>query len=177
MPEQGEALSVICGNWVAGLLEHAAESCLLSTPTVNGYKRYRPFTLAPDRVQWGRDNKGAMIRALAKPGDRASRIENRVGEPAANPYLYMASQILAGLDGIKRGLDVPAPVERPYDSDAEKLPSSLEHAIGLFRGSAYFRRALGNAYVDYYSHIKQAEWDRYAQAVSEWEEREYFSLF
>ena len=89
----------------------------------------------------------------------------------------MASQILAGLDGIERSLAAPAPVERPYDSDAEKLPSSLEHAIGLFRQSSFFRKTLGDAYVDYYSHIKQAEWDRYAQAVSEWEEREYFSLF
>ncbi|MEP3115696.1 glutamine synthetase family protein [Nisaea sp.] len=177
IPEEGEILSTLCGNWVSGLLEHAAESCLLSTPTVNGYKRYRPFTLAPDRVQWGRDNKGAMIRALAKPGDKASRIENRVGEPTANPYLYMASQVLAGLDGIERGLEAPMPVERPYDSDADKLPSSLEHAIGLFRYSSFLRKALGDAYVDYYSHIKQAEWDRYAQAVSEWEEREYFSLF
>ena len=57
-------LSPTASSWIAGLLEHAAESCLLSTPTVNGYKRYQPFLLAPDRVQWARDNKGAMIRAL-----------------------------------------------------------------------------------------------------------------
>ncbi|MBO6560786.1 MAG: glutamine synthetase [Nisaea sp.] len=177
VPEEGEALSKPGRSWVAGLLEHAAEGCLLSTPTVNGYKRYRPFTLAPDRVQWGRDNKGAMIRALARPGDGASRIENRIGEPAANPYLYIASQILAGLDGVERGLEAPAPVERPYESDAARLPTSLDQALALFRGSSFFRAALGDAYVDYYSRIKQAEWDRYAQAVSEWEEREYFSLF
>ncbi len=83
-------------------------------------------SLAPDRVQWGRDNKGAMIRALMAPGDRASRIENRVAEPAANPYLFFASQILCGLDGVTSGLSAPAPVENPYTSDA-RAPVPYTH--------------------------------------------------
>ncbi|WP_299936041.1 glutamine synthetase family protein [uncultured Nitratireductor sp.] len=177
MPGEGEDLSPTASAWIAGLLEHAAESCLLTTPTVNGYKRYQPFQLAPDRVQWGRDNKGAMIRALFAQGDRASRIENRVAEPAANPYYYFASQILSGLDGLERGLEAPAPVERPYDNNSQFLPKSLIAAIERFEQSDFYKSAIGEDFVAYLAHIKRAEWNRYLMTVSEWEQKEYFSLF
>ena len=162
---------------IAGLLAHAEESCLLTTPTVNGYKRYQPFQLAPDRIQWGRDNKGAMIRGLTSPGDRASRVENRVAEPTANPYLFFASQILSGLDGIERGLKAPAPVEDPYSSGAKALPKNLAAAIEHFATSDFYKQNLGADFVQYLTHIKRAEWDRYLSTVSEWEQREYFSLY
>ena len=81
---------------LAGLLDHARASTVFTTPTINGYKRYRSYSLAPDRAIWGRDNRGVMIRVLGGAGDAATRLENRIGEPAANPYLYMASQILSG---------------------------------------------------------------------------------
>jgi len=177
IPDEGAQISPLGEQWIAGILDHAAASCLFSTPTVNGYKRYRPFTLAPDRIQWGRDNKGAMIRALSAPGDKTSRIENRIGEPAANPYLYIASQILCGMDGVRRNLSAPAPVERPYDSDAPLLPKSMIDAINALHASDFYRTELGDAFVDYYTHIKAAEWDRYVATISEWEEREYFSLY
>lgn len=177
MPGADGALSPDASGWIAGLLDHAAETCLLTTPTVNGYKRYQAFQLAPDRVQWGRDNKGAMIRGLMAPGDRASRIENRVAEPAANPYLYFASQILCGLDGLERGLVAPPPVESPYESDAVLLPKSLVAAIERFEASGFYKEALGEDVVSYLIRIKRAEWDRYLMTVSEWEQREYFSLF
>ena len=98
----GEALSAFGRAYLAGLLEHARASTVFTTPTINGYKRYRSYSLAPDRAIWGRDNRGVMIRVLGGAGDPATRLENRIGEPAANPYLYMASQILSGLDGIDR---------------------------------------------------------------------------
>ncbi|MDJ0958895.1 MAG: glutamine synthetase family protein [Arenicellales bacterium] len=177
IPAQGEVLSKIGNQWVAGLLQHAVESCLLSTPTINGYKRFKPFALAPDRIQWGRDNRGAMIRVIADSKESASRVENRVGESAANPYLYIASQILCGLDGIERELDAGDPVDIPYDNEAPMLPTNLLEALDAFRNSAFYRSALGNDFVDYFTRIKQAEWDRYVGAVSEWEHREYFSLF
>lgn len=177
MPKTEDSLAPIAGNWIAGLLAHAPESCLLTTPTVNGYKRYQPYQLAPDRIQWGRDNKGAMIRGLMTPRDKASRIENRVGEPAANPYLFMASQILSGLDGIRRNLQAPAPVETPYDGDAVSLPKSLIAALERFDTSDFYPNALGAELCSYISHIKHAEWDRYLMTVSEWEQREYFTLF
>ncbi len=177
IPGDGELLSEIGRQWVAGLLEHAAESCIFSTPTINGYKRYQPFALAPDRIQWGHDNKGAMIRVLSAPGDGASRIENRIGEPAANPYFYMASQILSGVDGIERKLQPPPPVEIPYDADAQALPSDLKAAIECFSKSAFYRERLGDTFVDYLTQIKNCEWQRYLSAVSEWEHSEYFSVF
>lgn len=177
VPEPGQALSPVGAKWVAGLLQHAAESCLLTTPTINGYKRYQPFALAPDRVQWGRDNRGAMIRSLCEPGNPASRLENRVGEPAANPYLYIASQLYGGLDGVERGLQPPPAVEAPYASGAEHLPRDLAAALQQFADSGFWRDTLGAEFVDYYVRLKQAEWQRFMQHVSDWEQREYFSLF
>jgi len=177
IPSDGKELSPLAEQWIAGLLEHANASCILSTPTINGYKRYQPFALAPDRIQWGHDNRGAMLRALSAPGDKASRIENRVGEPAANPYLYLASQVLSGLDGIDNKRTAPAPVEKPYEGDAQKLPNNLHTAIEAFEASTFYRKQLGDGFVDYLAHIKRAEWQRYLGAVSEWEQREYFSLF
>ncbi|WP_425403594.1 glutamine synthetase family protein [Hwanghaeella sp.] len=177
IPNKGETISPLCGHWIAGLLAHAEESCILTTPTVNGYKRYRPFVMAPDRIQWGHDNRGAMLRALAAPGNPASRVENRVGEPAANPYLYLASQILSGLDGLEKQLTPAAPVEKPYDSDASTLPRSLGDALKAFTGGNFYRECLGESFVNYIKILKSAEWARYQSAVSEWEEREYFSIF
>jgi len=174
---QGDRLSPHAHGWVAGLLAHAAESCLLTTPTITGYKRYQPYQLAPDRIQWGRDNRGAMLRALMAPGDAASRIENRVPETAANPYYAIASQIVSGMDGLKRRLVAPAPVEAPYASDARRLPVNLAEAIAAFDGSTLYRAELGDAFVDYLCALKRAEWNRYLGHLSEWEQAEYFSVF
>lgn len=177
VPTTDTQLSEVASGWIAGLLEHAADCCLLTTPTVNGYKRYRPHQLAPDRIQWGRDNRGAMIRALTAPGDQASRIENRVAEPTANPYYYFASQILSGLDGLQRKLTAPPAVETPYDSNAEVLPDSLLSAIQHFEQSSFLRTELGDVFVDYLSRIRRSEWDRYHMTVSQWEQTEYFGLY
>lgn len=176
-PSQSGSLSPRAKNWIAGLLDHAAECCLLTTPTVNGYKRYQPYQLAPDRIQWGADNRGAMLRTLMRPGDPASRIENRVAETAANPYLFFASQIFAGLSGIERDLAPPDPVETPYDSDAPGLPESMIAAVEAFEAGSLFRDRLGEEFVRWFARIKRAEWDRYLKTVSEWEQREYFSLY
>lgn len=177
MPPDDGMLSPQASGWIAGLLTHAAESCLLTTPTVNGYKRYRPYQLAPDRIQWGRDNRGAMIRGLMSPGDPASRIENRVAETAANPYYFFTSQILSGLDGIVSGASAPDPIEAPYDDGPTRLPANLQSAIHMMDGSAFYRAALGDAFVEYITTVRQAEWDRYHMAVSEWEQAEYFGLY
>ncbi len=174
---QGNKISETCSAWIAGLLTHAAESCLLTTPTVNGYKRYRPHQLAPNKIVWGRDNRGAMVRYLGAAGDRASRIENRVAEPTANPYLFFASQIIAGQAGIARQMSAPAPVEDPYDAGADPLPDSLLAAIDAFSASDLYRAELGGAFVDYLCDIRRAEWNRYHLTVSAWEQQEYFGLY
>ena len=177
MPEAGTALSPLAGQWIAGLLAHARESCLLTTPTVNGYKRYQPYQLAPDSIQWGKDNRGAMIRDLTRPEDTASRIENRVAETAANPYYFFASQILSGLSGVTQQLAPPDAVERPYDNSSDSLPGSLIEAIDAFDQSPLYRSMCGDGFVDYLATLKRAEWKRYSMTVSDWEHTEYFSLF
>jgi glutamine synthetase len=172
-----EALSEIGRGYLAGLLAHARASAAFTTPTINGYKRYRSYSLAPDRAIWGRDNRGVMIRVLGGVDDPATRLENRIGEPAANPYLYMASQILAGLDGVDRKLDPGPCADTPYETKADLLPKSLREAIDALKEDTFFRAKLGAQFVDYYVHIKNAEIERFQAEVSDWEHREYFEMF
>lgn len=170
-------LSELGKRYLAGLLAHARGAAALSTPTVNGYKRYRPYSLAPDRVVWGKENRGALLRVVGAPGDPGTRIENRAGEPAANPYLYFASQIYCGLDGMTRKLPLPPPADTPYEAEAELLPRTLQEALDCLRKDAVLCEGLGRSFVDYYCRIKEAELARFNLEVSDWEQREYFDLF
>ena len=172
-----EVLSPFGRNYLAGLLNHARASTVFSTPTLNGYKRYRSYSLAPDRAIWGRDNRGVMVRVLGGAEDPATRLENRIGEPAANPYLYMASQILSGLDGVDRALDPGPSADTPYETKAALLPKTLREAVDALTDDRFFREAFGAGFVDYYLHIKNAEIERFQAEVSEWEHREYFEMF
>ena len=175
--ESGHALSETGRHYLGGLLAHARGAAALATPTINGYKRYRPYSLAPDRIIWGRDNRGAMLRVIGGQGDPGTRIENRIGEPAANPYLYFASQILSGLDGIARKLDPGPSADAPYETKAPPLPQTLAEALAALREDACLREGLGGGFVDYFCRIKEAELARFNLEVSEWEQREYFDLF
>jgi glutamine synthetase len=175
--DHGDVLSAFGRGYLGGLLQHARAAAVFTTPTINGYKRYRSYSLAPDRAIWGRDNRGVMIRVLGGAGDPATRLENRIGEPAANPYLYMASQILSGLDGVDRGLDPGPSADTPYETKAALLPKTLQEAVVALKDDAFFRDAFGAGFVDYYVHIKNAEIERFQAEVSEWEQREYFEMF
>ncbi len=177
MPAEGQLLSDAGRHFVGGLLAHAGAACLFTTPTINGYKRYRPYTLAPDRVSWGRDNRAAMIRVIGGPGDPGTRIENRVAEPAANPYLYFASQLVCGLDGLRQATEPPPPADAPYETPATVLPASLSEAIALAREDEVLRSGFGEGFVDYYARIKAAEFARFLSEVTDWEQREYFEMF
>jgi len=172
-----ELLSPVGMQFMAGLLEHARGAAAFSTPTLNGYKRYRPFSLAPDRAIWARDNRGVMVRVLGAPGDPMTHLENRVGEPLANPYLYMASQIVSGLDGMARKLDPGPSADTPYETKAPLLPRSLGEALAALSDDKGLRAGLGDFFVDYYIKLKQAEIARFDSEVSDWEQREYFSIF
>ncbi|HTR87676.1 MAG TPA: glutamine synthetase family protein [Reyranella sp.] len=172
-----ELLSPLGMHWTAGLLAEARAAAAFSTPTLNGYKRYRPFSLAPDRATWARDNRGVMVRVLGAPGDPTTHLENRVGEPAANPYLYMASQIVCGLHGLGTKADPGPSADTPYEAKAPRLPKSLEEAVAALNESKVLRAGFGDFFVDYFTRLKQAEIDRYALEVSDWEQREYFSMF
>ena len=149
----------------------------LCTPTVNGFGRFRPNALAPQSVIWGQDNRGAMLRVVGGPGDHATRIENRIGEPAANPYLYMAAQIHAGLDGLTRGLEPPPACETPYAADHPRIPDTLGNALGCLRADTALIAGLGADVVHHFCRIKQQEIDRHADAKdkTDFDRREYFS--
>jgi len=162
---------------------------VFSTPTVNGYKRYRPYSFAPDRVCWALENRGVLVRVQGAAGDDSSHVEMRIGEPAANPYLYMAANIAAGLDGMRRELQPPPAVEAdPYAADAPMLPTSLADAIRALDADDFYRKAFGDTLVDYLLQMKRAELARYeaalaekppaeGQEVTDWEMREYFEFF
>jgi glutamine synthetase len=175
----GEARLTDLGmRFVAGLLEHAIPASVFTTPTINGYKRYRPDSFAPDRVAWAVENRGALLRVIGEPGSAACHIENRIGDPAANPYLYLASQVASGLDGIERGLDPGAPVEEPYLAAAKPaLPASLMEAVAALRADTFFRDTFGEAFVDYVLRLKEYEIGRFLQHVTDWEHREYFEMY
>jgi glutamine synthetase len=172
-----ELLSRIGRGFLAGLLEHARAAAVFTTPTINGYKRYRSYSLAPDRANWGRDNRGVLVRALGSPGEAATRLENRGGEPAANPYLYMASQIYTGLDGMERMLDPGPSADTPYEAEAPPLPKSLDEALRALRNDTCLADGFGRNFIDYYLRIKEAELARFQTEVTEWEQQEYFELF
>ncbi|MDP3375613.1 MAG: glutamine synthetase family protein, partial [Hydrogenophaga sp.] len=171
------ALSDAASHWLAGLLAHARGMSALCTPTINGFARFRPNALAPQSVIWGQDNRGAMLRVVGGAGDPATRIENRLGEPAANPYLYMASQIHAGLDGLAQRLQPPPACETPYAEGSEKIPTSLGEALAALQSDPGLIDGLGADFVRYFCRIKQQEIDRHAQAEdkADFERREYFS--
>jgi len=164
-------------HYLAGLLAHARGMTAFCTPTINGFGRFRPNALAPQSILWGRDNRGAMLRVVGQCDDNGTRIENRLGEPAANPYLYIASQIHAGLDGITRRLKAPPATDAPYGGSAEKIPTSLGEALKALKADTMLAAAFGDTFINCLTHIKQAEINRHADAEDkdDWQRREYFS--
>lgn len=166
-------------HYLAGLLEHARGMAVFCTPTANGYARFRPNALAPQSVQWGRDNRGAMLRVIGGANDPGTRIENRIGESAANPYLYLAAQIEAGLDGIERKLTPPPATEDPYGTQATPLPSSLGEALDALQADTMLAERIGADWVAYLTQIKRLEWQRFCDAddPDAFQRREYFSRF
>jgi len=178
MPSDATApLSFVGQAYLAGLLAHAQAATALSTPTINGYRRYRPYSNAPDRANWGCDNRGVMLRVLGGPNDPATRVENRVGEPTANPYLYFGSQVLSGLDGLQRKLELPPSADTPYETEAQSLPRSLGDALDALRADECLREGFGGAFIDYFCKLKEAEINRFNLEVTDWEHREYFETF
>ena len=187
--ESGEPLSKLAKAYLGGLLNHAVSAAVFANPTVNAYRRFRTNSLAPDRLTWGTDHRGVMLRVLGEVGDQASRIENRLGEPSANPYLYIASQIITGLDGIDNSLDPGAPATDPYSADRTKLPKSLPLALDSLDNSPLFRREMGELFVNHYLALKRKESDRFtefvkansldptSEEITDWEQNEYFDFF
>ena len=189
MPQKsGEVLSPLGMSYLAGLLQYAVPSTAFGTPTVNGYRRFKPNSLAPDRASWAYDHRGAMIRVLGGAGDPATRLENRMGEPAANPYLFILSQIVTGLSGIEAKLKAPPATDEPYTAERPMLPKTLPEALDALEKEPLFRRALGDTFIDYFIKLKRTEAGRYQRSLedsgevagdepSTWEQNEYFDFF
>ena len=130
-----------------------------------------------------------MIRVLGGVGDPATRMENRIGEPAANPYLYVLSQVVAGLAGINGDLQPPPQSDEPYAAERTMLPKSLPEALDALEKEPLFRHELGNTFIDYFVKLKRTEADRFARLAqgcgciaqgdepSVWEQNEYFDFF
>ena len=135
--------------------------------------------MAPQAILWGRDNRGAMLRVVGGAGDGATRIENRLGEPAANPYVCMAAQIHAGLDGVDRALEAPAGTEAPYAEGSAQIPNNLGDALAALGADEAMTRGLGSSVVNHFCRIKRSELERHAAAEdkTDFERREYFSRY
>jgi glutamine synthetase len=178
-----EALSTIGRHWLAGLLRHAAANTLFACPTINGFARFRPNALAPQAIVWGRDNRGAMLRVISaspsQPGHPASRIENRAGEPLANPYLFMASQIHAGLLGLGAAEEPPPPTDDPYSPAAALLPNSIPLALAALEADPALAARFPPGFLDVYAQIKRQEQSRFEAASDKdaWMAREYFGRY
>ncbi|MEV7404903.1 glutamine synthetase family protein [Streptomyces sp. NPDC091267] len=183
-----QPLSDLGLSYVAGLLEHGAATTSLAVPTVNGYRRLDPVnSLSPDRLVWSHENRGAMVRVLGGPHDAASHVENRIGEPAANPYLYIASQLAAGLDGIDRGLRRPE-AAHPHAGTGAALPVDLGQATAALRGSELVRALLGDPLRANLLALHGSAWDRFGKwaaehtgdalsGVTAWENDEYLMAY
>lgn len=179
--DASHTLSGLGTHFLAGLLRHARGMTLLCTPTANGFGRFQPNALAPQSVGWGHDNRGAMLRVVGAAGDPATRIENRLGEPAANPYLYMAAQVHAGLSGMALQLEPSRATDTPYADVAPagelQIPGNLGDAVAAFQADSAMREGFGSDFLRYYSRIKTSEQQRFDAADDklEFQRREYFA--
>ena len=168
-------------HFMAGVMEHANEMCLITNPLVNSYKRIVPGYEAPVDVSWSPSNRSPLIRVPAARGS-GTRLEFRSPDSAANPYLALAVSLAAGLDGIKRKLTPgKGSMKNQYEmAEGEKqeagintLPRDMKEALEIFKQSTYMKELLGDHIFNKYVEAKSAEWESYQQFVSQWEVDRY----
>jgi glutamine synthetase len=173
-PGAPHGLSATAKSAIAGILAHAPALAALNNPTVNSYKRFGPDTLAPWLIDWGLDNRSAMIRIPPERG-AAARLEVRLGDASANPYLAIAGLLAAAYLGIRDGLTPPAPLDG-YGYDTEKaplLPQDLGTSLAALEADADLAKLLGARFVTAYRAYKANELERFSRYVTDWEFREY----
>ncbi len=180
-------LSATARSYIAGLLHHAPAFTLITNQWVNSYKRLVSGFEAPVHICWAHRNRSALVRVpMYKPGkEKATRIELRSPDPACNPYLAFTVMLAAGLDGIEKGMTLPADVtEDVYEmSDARRaelgigrLPGDLDEAIREMEKSELMREALGDQVFEYILRNKKAEWYDYHTRVTPHELDQYLPL-
>ena len=176
-PADERGVSAELRAFIAGVLAHGAGLMAFLNPTINAYRRLRPDSLAPTHANWGFDNRSTFVRVPPERGG-AARIEIRVGDGAANPYLATAAVLVAGAHGIREGLTPPAPVVGDaYRAGPEvigpALPLSLDAALEALESDPELCGALGAEIVETFLAVKRFEIDRHRSWVSDWEIAEY----
>ncbi|WP_055700735.1 MULTISPECIES: glutamine synthetase family protein [Streptomyces] len=176
-PGGEDGLSDAARHAVAGVLRHAPALTALANPTVNSYKRFGPDTLAPWLIDWGLDKRSAMVRIPPERGAGA-RLELRLGDASANPYLVVAGTVAAVLLGLRDKPEPPAPLEGyGYDeASAPRLPGTLSAALDALEADEAFTGLLGEGFTRAFLTYKRDEIERYQQAVTDWEFTEYAFL-
>jgi glutamine synthetase len=178
-------LSSSAYGYIAGLLEHLPAITAVANPTVNSYKRLIPGYEAPVYIAWSPGNRSAAIRIPSKRG-RSTRVELRTPDPMTNPYLAFAVMLAAGMDGIRRGLKPPAPVNRNiYHMSEEEsreagirgLPHNLEDALTALESDPIVSAALGEHILGAFISEKRAEWAEYREQVHGWEIDKYLDRY
>ena len=170
---------VMC-HFIAGVMEHARAMMVFFNPTVNAYRRISAEALVPTRVCWGHDHRMTLVRV---PNERGSstRLELRLGDGTANPYLAYAAALAAGLDGVRRELELPEPVEGmiydlPDEALGAALPTTFAEALAALKEDQVMIDALGSRLVETFETIKMAELERFRAWVTDWEFAEYSKL-
>jgi glutamine synthetase len=178
-------LSKVMRWYAGGLLRHARAFCAVTNPLVNSYKRLVPGYEAPVNVAWSHQNRSPMIRVPARRG-KGTRLELRTPDPSANPYLALAVQLAAGLDGIRRKTEPPEPVDKNIWTLSvrdrrkyriQELPRDLGEAIDLMKRSSFVKATLGEHAFQHFVAAKEQEWQEYIAQVHEWEIDRYLASY
>ncbi|MEM7299927.1 MAG: glutamine synthetase family protein [Pseudomonadota bacterium] len=178
----GGNLSGIGRNFVAGLQKRMAETAVTGSATVNGFRRRQPLSFCPVNTSWGVDNRTVGIR-IVEGSDCAVRVEKRDAGADCNPYLLLAADIAAGLDGIEQQLEPTAPCTgNAYeDTDASPIPSDLGDAIAQARNSGWLKEVMGYLTFELYLQMCERELHFYnqhlANQVTSLERERYLSNF
>ena len=161
-------------NFTAGLQKRMAEIGLLGSPTPNGYRRRAPYTFCPVNTSWGPDNRTVGIRII-EGSDTAVRVEKRDAGADANPYLLMAADIAAGLDGIEQGMQPTEPTTGNAYEEAhgDPIPTDLATAIELARGSDWLKDVMGDLMWELYCQMAERELNFVAEQVTPVETARY----
>ena len=173
-PGGTDGLSAAGRHAIGGVLAHARALSALLNPTINSYKRFGPDTLAPWLIDWGLDNRSAMVRIPPERG-AAARMEVRLGDATANPYLAMAAVGAAVCLGLSGKVEPPAKLEGyGYDpSRSEMLPQRLGDALDALEADLELAEVLGEYFVTSFLAYKRNETERFERFVTDWEFREY----
>jgi glutamine synthetase len=165
-------LSEVGRQFVAGILKHASEITAITNQWVNSYKRLQGGGEAPAIINWGHNDRGALVRIpMYKPNkENSTRIEFRSPDSACNPYLAYAVMIAAGLKGIEKKYKLEA------SNDIEILPANLNEAIEAMEKSELVRETLGESVFEYVLRNKRAEWLDYRRQVSQYELDRYLPV-